>query len=77
MHQTRSVFCIYLFFFTMHRQILTIKAYMVSFGLKPRAAEWEVQMNPLSHWGHQCLWTLTPANSMQVSIMQFDDSNMK
>ena len=24
---------------------------------------------------HQCSWTLTPANSMQVSIMQFDDRN--
>ena len=29
------------------------------------------------YWGHQCSWTLTPANSMQVSIMQFDKSNRK
>ena len=31
--------------------------------------------NPLSHpndfyWGHQCSWTLSPANSIQVSNMQ-------
>ena len=25
------------------------------------------------YWGHQCSWTLTPANSMQVSIMQPDE----
>ena len=29
------------------------------------------------YWGHQCSWTLTPANSMQVSIMQFDNFNKK
>ena len=29
------------------------------------------------YWGHQCSWTLTPANSMQVSIMQFDNCNRK
>ena len=29
------------------------------------------------YWGHQCSWTLTPANSMQVSNMQSDDSNRK
>ena len=27
------------------------------------------------YWGHQCLCTLTPANSMQVSNMQSDDRN--
>ena len=25
---------------------------------------------PLPPWGHKCSWTLTPANSIQVSIMQ-------
>ena len=29
------------------------------------------------YWGHQCSWTLTPANSMQASIMQFDNCNRK
>ena len=29
------------------------------------------------HWGHQCSWTLTPANIMQISIMQSDDGNRK
>ena len=29
------------------------------------------------YWGQQCSWTLTPANSMQVSIMQFDNCNRK
>ena len=24
------------------------------------------------YWGHQCSWTLTPANSLQVTIMQSD-----
>ena len=24
------------------------------------------------YWGHQCSWTLAPANSMQVSIMQLN-----
>ena len=28
-------------------------------------------------WGHQCSWTLTTVNSMQVSIMQPDDCNRK
>ena len=37
---------------------------------------------PLAHgydfyWGRQCSWTLTPANSMQVSSMQFDNCNRK
>ena len=27
------------------------------------------------YWGHQCSWTLTPASSMQVSIMQSDNRN--
>ena len=39
-------------------------------------------LKPHSHpngfyWGHQCSWTLAPANSMQVSIMQFDNCNRK
>ena len=25
------------------------------------------------YWGHQCSWTLTPANNIQVSIMQSDN----
>ena len=25
------------------------------------------------YWGHQCSWTFTPANSIQVSIMKSDD----
>ena len=29
------------------------------------------------YWGHQCSWTLTPANSMQVSIMQSENCNRK
>ena len=29
------------------------------------------------YWGHQYSWTLTPANSMQVSIMQSDNCNRK
>ena len=29
------------------------------------------------YWGRQCSWTLTLANSMQVSIMQFDNCNRK
>ena len=29
------------------------------------------------YWGHQCSWTLTPTNSMQVSIVQFDNCNRK
>ena len=38
--------------------------------------------NPHSHpngfyQGHQCSWTLTPANTIQVSIMQFDNCNRK
>ena len=42
---------------------------------------WIGFLKPHSHpngfyWVHQCSWTLT-ANSMQVSIMQFDDHNMK
>ena len=37
---------------------------------------------PHSHYngfyeGHQYSWTLTPANSMQVSIMQPDNCNRK
>ena len=32
---------------------------------------------PGFYWGHQCSWTLTPANSMQVSIIQFDNCNRK
>ena len=39
-------------------------------------------LKPHSHpygfyWGHQCSWTLTPVNSMQVSIMQSDNCNRK
>ena len=29
------------------------------------------------YWGHQCSWTLTPVNSMQVSNMQSDNCNIK
>ena len=29
------------------------------------------------YWGHQTSWTLTPVNSMQVTIEQSDDSNRK
>ena len=40
---------------------------MSSFFIKPQS-----QLNGFN-WGHQCSWTLTPANSMQVSNMQSDD----
>ena len=29
------------------------------------------------YWGHQRSWTLTPANSTQVSNMQYEDYNRK
>ena len=32
---------------------------------------------PIMQRGHQCSWTLTPANRMQVSILQFDNCNRK
>ena len=41
-----------------------------------------IYMNPHSHpdgfyWGHQCSWTLIPANSMQASNEQSNDCNRK
>ena len=38
-------------------------------------------ITPHSHpngfnWGHQCLWTLTPGNSMEVSNMKYIQSSM-
>ena len=51
-------------------------------GLQNCCSITEFFLKPHSHpncfyWGHQCSWILTPANSMQVSIMQFDNCNRK
>ena len=57
-----------------HNYSLALNLYNANFGvffIKPHS-------NPNGfYWGHQCSWTLTPANSMQVSIMQFDNCNRK
>ena len=38
----------------------------------------KLHCNPNSFsWSHQCLWTLKPANSMQISNIKSDDCNRK
>ena len=59
---------------------------MVCLGFEPTAAEWKAQTKPRSYggrqlcgfyWGHQSSWTLSLVNSMQVSNMQYSNSNWK
>ena len=62
--------------------ITYIKAYLVGRHYLSDLYKMDIFLKPHSHpsgfyWGHQCSWTLTPANSMQVSIMQFDNCNRK
>ena len=48
-----------------------LKLHSKVFFIKPHS-------HPYGFYGvHQCSWTLTPSNSMQVSIMQSDDRNRK
>ena len=53
-----------------------------SSGRWATAGDWKGFFKPHSHpngfyCGHQCSWTLTPANSIQVSIIQSDNCNWK